>query len=82
MDATRTFIPLHALSRQLGLPAAWIKVEAEAGRIPHLRAGRRLMFNSDAVERILIDRARQQAGKSEPVTPGSEVSRDCACSHR
>jgi hypothetical protein len=59
----KTFIPLHALSRRLGLPAAWIKAEAEAGRIPSLRAGRRLMFNPDAVERILIERAKA-AGES------------------
>lgn len=66
MDA-KTFIPLHALSRRLGLPAAWIKTEAEAGRIPSLRAGRRLMFNPDVVERILIDRAKANAdGDGEP----------------
>ena len=71
---TKTFIPLHALSRRLGLPAAWIKAEAEAGRIPSLRAGRRLMFNPDAVERILIDRAKANAeGES---APGTGVDRD------
>lgn len=63
---TKTFIPLHALSRRLGLPAAWIKAEAKAGRIPSLRAGRQLMFNPDAVERILIERAKANAD-GEPV---------------
>jgi len=72
MDA-KTFIPLHALSQRLGLPAAWIRAEARAGRIPHLRAGRRLMFNPDAVESILIDRARQQAGED---TAGKGAGRE------
>jgi hypothetical protein len=54
----KTFITLHTLSRRLGLPAAWIKAEAKAGRIPSLRAGRRLMFNPGAVESILIERAK------------------------
>lgn len=69
MDA-KTFIPLNALSRRLGLPAAWIKAEAEAGRIPSLRAGRRLMFNPDAVERILIERAKTDT------EPAKGVDRD------
>ena len=73
MDS-KTFIPLHALSRRLGLPAAWIKAEAEAGRIPSLRAGRRLMFNPDAVERILIELGKADAdGES---APGTGVDRE------
>ena len=53
----RTFIPLHILSQRLGLPAAWLKAEAEAGRIPSLRTARRLMFNAEEVEQALKDRA-------------------------
>lgn len=52
-----TFIPLHRLAQRLGLPAAWLKTEAEQGRIPSLRAGRRLMFNPEAVEQALLERA-------------------------
>ena len=54
----KTFITLQALSRRLGLPAAWLKAEAEAGRIPSLRTSRRLMFNPEVVERVLIERAK------------------------
>lgn len=62
---TKTFMPLHMLSRRLGLPAAWIKAEAEAGRLPHLRAGRQMMFNPEAVERVLFERTQQeQEGKN------------------
>ena len=54
-----TFISLQRLAQRLGLPAAWLKAEAEAGDIPSLRAGRRLVFNHEAVERALIERARR-----------------------
>src|SRR5947209_2759817 len=36
-----TFISLHVMSRRLGLPESWLRSEAEAGRIPCLRTGRR-----------------------------------------
>jgi len=55
MDNT-TYVPLNTLSEQLGLPTAWLKVEAEAGHIPCLRAGRRLMFDPEAVRKALTDR--------------------------
>ena len=54
-----TFIPLQRLAQRLGLPAAWLKAEAEAGGIPSLRAGRRLLFNPEAVEHALIERANE-----------------------
>ena len=65
----KTFISLHQMSQRVGLPAAWLKSEAESGRIPCLHAGRRLMFNPEAVERILIDRARRRAGGGKGVKP-------------
>jgi len=43
--------------RRYGLSAAWLRAEAEAGRIPVLRAGRRLLFDVAAVEAELIRRA-------------------------
>lgn len=55
---TQKFVSLHELSRRLGLPAAWLRDEAATGRIPSLRAGRRLMFRVDDVERTLADRAK------------------------
>ena len=61
---TKLFIPVHALARRLGLPAAWLRAEADAGSIPSLRAGRRLMFNPEDVERVLSKRAWQSGGKA------------------
>jgi hypothetical protein len=50
-------LSLPALARALNLPEAWIKAEADAGRLPHLKIGKRYRFNSAAVIRTLADRA-------------------------
>lgn len=57
---------LRELGRRLkryGLTFDWLKTEAEAGRLPCLRAGRRLLFDADAVEAALIARAGQDRGE-------------------
>jgi hypothetical protein len=48
---------LRSLASLLKLPAAWLRTEALAGRIPSLRVGRRLLFNPVAVEEALLKRA-------------------------
>jgi len=48
-----TYLRLSQLAHATRLPAAWLKREADAGRLPCVRAGRRLMFNLDAVVRAL-----------------------------
>jgi hypothetical protein len=45
--------------KPFGLTQAWLKAEAEAGRIPCFRAGRRMLFDPEAVEQALLQRARQ-----------------------
>ena len=52
---------LIGLSRRLRLPTAWLKAEAMDGRIPCLRVGRRLLFNTRAVEQVLVERAAKGA---------------------
>jgi len=47
---------LNQLSEQTGLPTAWLKREADERRIPCIRAGRRRMFNLQAVLKVLTDR--------------------------
>jgi hypothetical protein len=51
------FVSLLAAAQSLGVPAAWLKREAKAGRIPHLKAGCRILFNLQLVERALLERA-------------------------
>jgi excisionase family DNA binding protein len=61
-------LSLPALADVLKLPESWIKAEADAGRIPHLRIGDRYRFNRDAVVRALAERAAQS---------GKAVGSDC-----
>lgn len=52
----KKFESLQVTAHRLGVPATWLKVEAEAGRVPHLKVSRRLLFNVDTVERVLLER--------------------------
>jgi excisionase family DNA binding protein len=59
----KQLLSLPALAEVFKLPDSWIKAEADAGRIPHLKIGKRYRFNRDAVERALAERAAQ-SGKA------------------
>ena len=50
-------LPLNRLADRLRLPAKWLKAEAEVGRIPCLRVGRRMLFSLEAVEQALLQQA-------------------------
>jgi hypothetical protein len=54
--STTIYISAMELASELGLPLAWLKTEAKAGRIPSLRVGRRQLFNVESVRRALADR--------------------------
>jgi hypothetical protein len=58
MDS-QPLLPLGLAARYLRVPARWLRAEAEAGRIPHLRADTALLFDVATVEALLIERARQ-----------------------
>ena len=53
---------LPALARELKLPRDWLRTEADAGRIPCLRVGRKLLFQIEAVKRALAERAAKGEG--------------------
>jgi excisionase family DNA binding protein len=57
MENNPTLLSLPELSKLLHLPEDWLRAEADAGRIPHLRIGKRYRFNRDAVVRTLAERA-------------------------
>jgi hypothetical protein len=62
-------LALTAMARRLRVPARWLRAEAEAGKIPHLKADNALLFDPELVERVLLERARQpsaEAGKAVP----------------
>ena len=52
-------------ARKLGVPVGWLRTEAEAGRLPHLKAGRILLFEPKRVEQILIERAQIEGVSNE-----------------
>lgn len=59
MDCQPSPIHLGQMARRLGVTSRWLRAECEAGRVPHLKAEDRFLFDPDAVERVLLERARQ-----------------------
>jgi hypothetical protein len=54
-------LPLNRMARRLRVTVAWLRAEADAGRVPCLRAGTRYLFAPDAVERVLAERAARES---------------------
>lgn len=52
-----SFISLRCAAHRLGVPLNWLQSEAEKDQIPHLKVGRRLLFNLSAVEAELLRRS-------------------------
>jgi len=52
-----TFDSLSRTATTLGVPISWLKREAEASRVPCLRAGRRFLFDMEAVSKALSERS-------------------------
>jgi hypothetical protein len=50
------YLRVDELARATRLPAAWLKREADAGRLPCIRAGRLRMFDLVTVLKALADR--------------------------
>lgn len=45
------------LARELKVTVGWLRAEADAGRLPHVKAGKRYLFNTEAVRQVLLERA-------------------------
>ena len=54
---TQSFKSAEATAKQLGVPLAWLRAQAESGDIPSLRVGRRVLFNLPAVKDALLERS-------------------------
>jgi excisionase family DNA binding protein len=50
-------LSLSRLARRLGVTQQWLRDQAEAGRIPCLKAGDRYLFNPAAVQEALAAKA-------------------------
>ena len=56
---TPTLTNVRLAAKAIGVPWPWLKAEAAAGRVPHLRAGRTVLFNVAAVRDALARRAAE-----------------------
>ena len=59
-------LSLARCARHIGVTSAWLRIEAKAGRVPCLLAGKRLLFNPTAVQEALATKAantRQGGGR-------------------
>jgi hypothetical protein len=63
-------VPINVAARWLRVPVSWLRAEAEAGRIPCLRAGKTILCDFAAVEAALLERARQ--GKADAASVQTE----------
>jgi hypothetical protein len=52
-------LSLSRMARRLGVTQQWLRAEAAAGRVPCLRAGKRILFAAAAVEDALAVLASQ-----------------------
>jgi hypothetical protein len=59
MISATKLLRVGPMARRLGVSVRWLRAEAEAGRIPHVRAERIFLFDSETVEQTLVERARQ-----------------------
>jgi hypothetical protein len=55
-----TILTLPKMARRLRVTQAWLRAEAEAGRVPCLRADTRFLFAAEAVEAVLAERAAHE----------------------
>ena len=61
-DGDERLLPLGAMALRLGIQAKDLRQAAEAGAVPCIRIGERgLLFDPEALLRVLEQRAREQA---------------------
>ena len=56
-------LPFRAIARKLRVPVGWLKDEAAAGRIPHLKTGTQYMGRLSVIEAVLAERAKREGVK-------------------
>jgi hypothetical protein len=59
--AHEPFICVLELAERTNLPIPWLKRETEAGRLPCIRAGRRIRYDFSLVRIALLNNYREEA---------------------
>ena len=65
VEAAPVFLAIEPLAARLGVPIAWLKREAGAGRIPSLTIGLRRLFHPESVAEVLIERSATPSTDSD-----------------
>jgi len=60
----------HGVAMAFRLPAEWVQKQADIGKLPCLRVGRRRLFSRWAVEQALLEQARTANEPKRLLTPG------------
>ena len=60
IDHPRRPVPLSLAARWCGVKSAWLRSEAEAGRLPGFQAGDRWLFDLVQLEQALALRVREE----------------------
>ncbi len=58
------FHSVDGVAYRLGVSTAWLRSEAEAGRVPVIRAGKRILMDLDAVRGALVRRSVESCAPS------------------
>lgn len=69
-------LPIGPTARRLHVTVKWLRSEAEAGRVPHLQADDRFLFDPNALEQALLKRAGRSlyTNKGSPTCDGDDES--------
>ena len=54
-------LSLPRMARRLGVAQKWLREQADAGKVPRLKAGTRYLFNVAAVQEALAKAAQARA---------------------
>jgi len=65
-DPSTELIPVGVMARRLHVTVRWLRGEAEAGRVPHVKAENTFLFNPEATTRVLAERASRTEVDSCP----------------
>jgi len=57
--AQNKLLPLGSMARRLKVSSRWLRIEAESGRLPHLKADNQILFEPNTVIDILVERAKK-----------------------
>lgn len=60
MIQPQKLLRIGPMARRVHVTVAWLRAEADAGRVPCLKAGDRYLFLPESVEAVLAERAAKQ----------------------